>query len=84
MLRALATVGAILVALGATACGDDVGQGRSSDGAITVYSGREESLVGALLAQFEADNGIDIEVRYGNTAQLQEEGDRSPADVFYA
>ena len=57
-------------------------------GEITVYSGRSESLVGALLEQFEADTGIRVKVRYAGTAQLAvailEEGSRSPADVYFA
>lgn len=86
---ALAMTAALLLGA-AAACGDDdsLGPPEPNDGTITVYSGRGESLVGPLLAQFEEDTGIEVQERYGNTAQmaaqLQEEGDRSPADVFYA
>ena len=56
-------------------------------GEITVYSGRTESLVGALIEQFEADTGVRVNIRYGGTAELAaailEEGRRSPADVYY-
>ncbi len=58
------------------------------DDTLTVYSGRNESLVGPILAQFSADTGIDIEVLYGGTSavanQILTEGDNSPADVFIA
>lgn len=57
-------------------------------GEITVYSGREEALIGPLMRQFEQSTGIKANVKYGGTAALaatlQEEGDRSPADVFFA
>lgn len=53
-----------------------------------MYSGRSESLAGPLLEQFADDTGIDIRVRYGETAELAaqilEEGGNSPADVFFA
>ena len=55
---------------------------------LTVYSGRNENLVGPLLEQFEKDFGIAIQVKYGGTAEIAatilEEGANSPADVFYA
>lgn len=57
-------------------------------GKLIIYSGRSENLVAPLIEQFEADTGIDVEIRYGSTAEiaalLLEEGDRSPADIFYA
>jgi iron(III) transport system substrate-binding protein len=59
-----------------------------SAGAVTIYSGRNENLVGELIARFEPATGIDAEVRYGGTSELAatilEEGDNSPADVFFS
>jgi len=56
-------------------------------GAVVVYSGRNENLVGTLFADFTAATGIAVEVRYGDTAELAiqilEEGERSPADVYF-
>ena len=57
-----------------------------SDGAFTLYSGRDEELIAPLIEMFEKDSGIDVDVRYGNTAELGalllEEGDKTPAQVF--
>jgi len=56
-------------------------------GALVVYSGRNENLVGDLFIAFTAATGIEVEVRYGDTAELAiqilEEGERSPADVYF-
>jgi iron(III) transport system substrate-binding protein len=56
-------------------------------GDLTIYSGRSESLVGPLLEQFEQESGLNVEVRYGDTAAMAatilEEGDNSPADIYY-
>ncbi len=55
---------------------------------LTVYSGRSEDLIAPILQQFTAETGVQIEVRYGNTAEMaaviMEEGDNSPADVYIA
>jgi iron(III) transport system substrate-binding protein len=56
-------------------------------GDLTIYSGRTESLVGPLIEQFEQESGLNVEVRYGDTAAMAatilEEGANSPADVYY-
>jgi iron(III) transport system substrate-binding protein len=71
-----------LAALALSACGDD-----DSD-KLTVYSGRAEPLVGDLYKQFEDATGVDVDVRYGDSAELSatiaEEGENSPADVFFS
>jgi iron(III) transport system substrate-binding protein len=83
--RSLALAAVLLPASAAAACGYGDGFG---DDALVVYSGRQEALVDDILEDFEEQSGIDVEVRYGNTAQLAaqliEEGDRSPADVYFA
>jgi iron(III) transport system substrate-binding protein len=60
----------------------------SVGGALTIYAGRSEELVGPLIDQFETATGIDVEVNYAGTtdlaATLLEEGAASPADVFFA
>jgi iron(III) transport system substrate-binding protein len=69
-----------------TGCGGNGGAG--SDTKLTVYSGREEELVAPLFERFERESGVDVDVRYGDSAELAatiaEEGDNSPADVFFA
>ena len=76
---------AALAALaGVAGCSDDDGGGEA--GSVTIYSGRTQNLIEPILNRFAEETGISVEVRYGDTADLalliDEEGDRSPADVF--
>jgi len=54
---------------------------------LTIYSARREELVAPIIERFTEDTGIAVEVRYGNLAEMVamilEEGDESPADVFF-
>src|SRR6056297_3619662 len=61
---------------------------QSTSDQLVVYSGRSQALVDQLVEDFKKQTGIDIEVRYGNDAELlavmSEEGDQSPADIYWA
>jgi iron(III) transport system substrate-binding protein len=75
----LTVVTALLSALAACGGGGDE---------LVIYSGRQEALVSPLIQQFEQQTSINVSVRYGNTAQLAaqmlEEGESTPADVFFS
>ncbi len=73
---------ALVILVTATGCAE------TEPESVTLYSGRSQSLVQPLLDRFTEETGTPVNVRYGDTAQLAvaliEEGDQSPADVFWA
>lgn len=80
-MRRFVLVVVVLALVGAACAG-------SEPETLTIYSGRSEDLVGPLVERFEEESGIDVEVRYADSAELATtltvEGDASPADVFFA
>ena len=56
-------------------------------GSLTIYSGRSEELIGALIPRIQEATGVTLDVRFGNTAELAaqilEEGDNTPAGLFF-
>ena len=79
---AVGVLAATGLAIGLSACGG------GDDTTLTIYSGRSQSLVEPLIDRFAEETGVDVDVRYGDTAELAlliaEEGDNSPADVFFS
>ena len=75
-------VAALVASLGLAACNS----GGSDE--LVIYSGRAENLVSPILERFEKEEGVDISVRYADTAELAaailEEGDNTKADVFFS
>ncbi|GAB3694001.1 iron ABC transporter substrate-binding protein [Nocardiopsis oceani] len=89
----LALVAVPVFALMAAACGGDGNGGAASgdddaEDAITIYSGRDEELIEPLIEDMREATGLEIDVRYGDTAQManqiQTEGDQTNADLFIA
>lgn len=78
----------LALSLGLATIGGSLGQPTLAQNAtLTIYSGRGESLIGPLIEQAEQDLGLNIDVRYGDTAELAiaiiEEGNNSPADIYF-
>lgn len=55
---------------------------------LVIYSGRSQPLVDGLVEKFKEESNVPVRVKYGKDAQLlaalDEEGEQSPADVFWA
>ncbi|GEP40270.1 iron ABC transporter substrate-binding protein [Nocardioides psychrotolerans] len=70
----------LLTSVAASGCSGDDGP------SITVYNAQHEQLLEEIAPLFEEETGIEVELRNGKdaemAAQLVQEGDASPADVF--
>ncbi|WP_119070686.1 iron ABC transporter substrate-binding protein [Rubrobacter indicoceani] len=70
---------------GAAASG---GGSATGDDTLVIYSGRSAELVGPIIDTYIEESGVDVQVRYGDTAELAatllEEGQNSPADIYFA
>ncbi len=55
---------------------------------LVIYAGRSETLIAPIIEEMVAATGLDVEVRYGSTgelaAQILEEGDNTPAGIFFS
>ncbi|MEM1041000.1 MAG: extracellular solute-binding protein [Bacteroidota bacterium] len=60
----------------------------AESGELVIYSGRKQALIEPIVDRFRDETGIDVQARYGSDAEmiaaLEEEGDRSQADLFLA
>ena len=65
-----------------------LGCGGSEQDELVIYSGRSKPLVDSLVQKYQEQADRPVRVKYGTDAQLlaalQEEGDQTPADVFWA
>ena len=86
-LRFLGLCALCAVAVGASASGCGVAAGVVSDATLTIYNGQHPQTTDALVAAFTERTGIKVRVLSDDedilAAQLQQEGSRSPADIYY-
>jgi iron(III) transport system substrate-binding protein len=80
-LAAITVLAGLLVGLAACGSSED-------ENTLTMYSGRIQPILSPAVKQYEDASGVDVQTRYGDSpalaATLTEEGENSPADLFFA
>ena len=78
----LSLLSALILTTSLTACAS----GQNEDSSLTIYSGRSQEFIEPFFTAFTEATGIELDVRYGDSAalaaQILEEGNNSPADLF--
>ncbi len=87
MLRSAVLALALLLVL--PACGTGPQSDEAADaGDLVIYAGRKQALVESVVDRFRTETGINVQARYGSDAELiaalEEEGNQSQADLFWA
>ena len=81
--RPAALVALVALLAGLAACGAS-----EDENGLTMYSGRISPILSPAVKQYETASGVDVKTRYGDSpalaATLTEEGENSPADLFFA
>ncbi len=87
-MRSLIAFLVLLLLLPFAACISETDAPDGDEGTLVIYSGRRDVLVDPLVEMFRAETGLNVEVRYGTDAELlaalEEEGENSQADIFWA
>lgn len=80
--KLLSLLGVFALIASLTACSGSEEEGSS----LVIYSGRTQEYIASVFADFTEETGIQLDVRYGDSAalaaQILEEGENSPADLF--
>lgn len=80
--RLLSILGALVLIASLAACSGSEEESSS----LVIYSGRTQEYIESVFSDFTSETGIELDVRYGDSAalaaQILEEGENSPADLF--
>ena len=86
MKKPAALVAALMMLSLVTGCSSSANEQATEVSELTIYSGRSEEFIAPFFANWQATTGIKLNVRYGDSAELSaqilEEGNNSPADLF--
>ena len=86
MKKPAALVAALMMLSLVTGCSSSTNEQATEVSELTIYSGRSEEFIAPFFANWQATTGIKLNVRYGDSAELSaqilEEGNNSPADLF--